>query len=193
MQIYLLALFLIVLAAVQVYIVRSVIVRRRRGEPWVSLGRYEPPVAPPLAASPAAAVSAVAAANVDPAGPAPLPRRPRAGLGQGVAAPGQTPGRAADPVPAPRPTAPPEFPAGGATMGAIEGRLTWAFDLLKSGKISLESYVRIAEAERDGVAIKLAQLRDGIKHTDDAAELELAQGAIARCLDWARTSARHAA
>lgn len=191
MQIYLLALFLIVLAAAQVIIVRNVIVRRRAGEPWVSLGPYEPPVAAPVAESSAAAVSAAAAEADTAAAPAPPPRP--AGLGRLAATPGRAAARAAEPAPAPRPTAPPEFPAGGATISAIEGRLTWAFDLLKTGKIPLESYIRIAEAERDGVAIKLAQLRDGVKHTDDAAELELAQGAIARCLDWARTSERTAA
>lgn len=188
MQIYLLALTLLALAVTLVAIVRNIVGRRRAGEPWLAFGpegaKREPvyTVASKPAPKDPVRSDPYPVHYLDPATDS-APSRAASGLGRRT-----LPGRAPAPVP-PRPKAAPE----GALAADVEARLAWAFDLLQTGKIPLESYVRIVESERDQVRIKLARLNeDGAADADERAGLDAALEAFGWCLDWADIRARAA-
>lgn len=195
MQIYLLGLMLVALAVTLVAIVRLVIGRRRAGEPWLAFGPEGAKREPVFKVAPKPVLTqARVATYLD---PAPETPSPRAGPGLGkrsfpggdpAAAP-RMPGRLPAQQLPPRPKAAPE----GALAADVEARLAWALDLLQSGKIPLESYVRIVESERDQAKIKLARLNeDGSTDTDQRASLNAALEALGWCLDWAEVRARAA-
>lgn len=189
MQIYLLGLFLLVLAVVQIQIVRTVIGRRRAGEPWMARGpegaRREPVYKAPPKPKPQTSAPPASAGAASPEAPS-SPGSPRSAFASG---PGKTVERPVAKLP-PRPKSAPD----GAVAPDVEARLEWAFDLLQTGKIPLESYVRIVEAERDQVKIKLARLREsGDANEHACAGLEAALEVFGWCLDWADLRARSAA